>query len=62
VSGRISSHCSGADCVQVERIGDVIAVRATHDRMDHTLLFSLAEWEAFLAGAKVGEFDPEALQ
>jgi hypothetical protein len=48
--------------VQVERIGDVIAVRSRGDRMRHQLLFSLAEWEAFLAGAAAGRFTPEALR
>jgi Domain of unknown function (DUF397) len=61
---RISSFCSGGDCVQVERIGDVIAVRESHNGRPgpRQLLFSLAEWETFLAGAAAGEFDPEALR
>jgi Domain of unknown function (DUF397) len=63
MSGRISSFCSGGDCVQVERIGDVIAVRESHNgRLGGQLLYSLAEWEAFIAGATNGEFDPEALR
>jgi hypothetical protein len=57
VSGpRISSFCSGADCVQVERIGDVIAVRHTADTR-RQLLFSLREWTAFLDGVNAGDFD-----
>jgi hypothetical protein len=57
----ISSFCSGADCVQVERIGDVIAVTATADRMRRELLFSRTEWAAFLTAVKGGEYDlPEA--
>lgn len=57
----ISSFCSGAECVQVERIGDVIAVRHTADRMRRELLFSRTEWAAFLDGVKGGRYDqPEA--
>lgn len=60
---RISTFCSGGDCVQVERIGDVIAVRESHlGRAGNQVLFSLAEWAAFIAGAKDGQFDPEALR
>jgi hypothetical protein len=60
---RISTFCSGGDCVQVERIGDIIAVRETHaGRLGNQVLYSLAEWEAFIAGAKAGEFDPEVLK
>lgn len=64
MSGRISSFCSGGDCVEVERIGDVIAVRAAHVARlpQRELLFSLAEWAAFIAGAKHGEFDPDTLK
>jgi hypothetical protein len=59
---RISSFCSGGDCVEVERISDTFAVRYAHaGRTSRELLFSLAEWEAFIAGVKAGEFDPEAL-
>jgi hypothetical protein len=57
---RISSFCSGADCVEVERIGDVIAIRATADRMRRELLFSHTEWTAFITAVKHGQYDLEA--
>lgn len=53
----ISSFCSGADCVEVEHIGGVVAVRATADRMRRELLFSRREWAAFLTAVKGGQYD-----
>lgn len=44
-------------CVAV-KISDIgIEVRSTKDPTKNTLMFSREEWEAFLAGAKSGEFD-----
>lgn len=54
---RVSSFCSGADCVQVEHIGDVVAITATADRMRRQLLFSRQEWAAFLTAVKAGRYD-----
>jgi len=57
-----SSFCyNHGDCVEVERRGDVIAVR--HSNADWRgyrveLLFTLDEWRAFVAGVNVGDFDP----
>jgi len=51
---------SSADgnCVEVAtNLPGVVAVRDTKDRDGGTLLFTPAEWAAFLAGAKDGEFD-----
>jgi hypothetical protein len=36
----------------------VVAVRDTKNP-EHMLYFSTAEWEAFIQGAKSGEFDPK---
>jgi hypothetical protein len=54
---KISSFCSGGDCVEVGmRDGDVVAVRDTKDR-SRELTFSSQEWVAFVAGIKRGAFD-----
>jgi hypothetical protein len=46
------------NCVEVSRGGSHVAVRDTKDReRGPVLIFTLAEWGAFLAGAKNGEFD-----
>jgi hypothetical protein len=53
---RISSFCSGGDCVEVGMRNDgVVAVRDTKDR-SRELTFSRQEWAAFVAGIKGGAF------
>ncbi len=57
VEYRISSFCSGADCVEVGmRTDGVVAVRDTKDR-SRELTFSSQEWAAFVTGVKRGAFD-----
>jgi hypothetical protein len=50
---------SGAqNCVEVARLGpNAIGVRHSRDPNGSTLVYTSAEWEAFLAGARAGEFD-----
>jgi hypothetical protein len=57
---RRSAHCTGADstCVEVRIEADGVAVRDAKDPAGLRLHFSTAEWNAFLAGARAGEFDP----
>ncbi|GAB1642734.1 DUF397 domain-containing protein [Krasilnikovia sp. MM14-A1259] len=45
------------NCVEVRLDGDAIVVRDSKDRGGPLLRFTDAEWRAFLAGAKDGEFD-----
>jgi hypothetical protein len=45
------------NCVEVAIGGDAVAVRDSKDRHGAVLVFTPAEWLAFLAGAKTGEFD-----
>lgn len=53
-----SSRSSGnGNCVEVAVIEDAIAVRDSKDRSGPVLVFTPAEWDAFVAGAKDGEFD-----
>lgn len=53
-----SSRSSGnGNCVEVAVIDDAIAVRDSKDRSGPVLVFTPAEWDAFVAGAKGGEFD-----
>jgi len=53
-----SSKCTypPGGCVEVAIKGEEVAVRDAKNR-DLTLLFSRAEWDAFLQGVKAGEFD-----
>jgi Domain of unknown function (DUF397) len=45
------------NCVEVAKLKDVVAVRDSKHPMGPTLVFTPAEWEAFIHGAKEGEFD-----
>ena len=57
IAWRKSSYSAANGCVEVASLGDQIAVRDSKDRSGPLLLFSQMEWEAFLAGARDGEFD-----
>ena len=53
-----SSRSSGnGNCVEVAVVDEAVAVRDTKDRNGPMLVFTPAEWRAFVAGAKAGEFD-----
>ena len=54
----VSSFCDYGSCVEVGRLTDGrVAVRDTKDRSQQALIFTAAEWMAFMAGARAGEFD-----
>jgi hypothetical protein len=48
---------SNGQCVEVRDRGDAVDVRDSKDRSGPVLVFTSAEWAAFVAGAKAGEFD-----
>jgi hypothetical protein len=53
-----TSTYSGANgCVEVAFVRDRVAVRDSKDPGGPVLRFTTGEWEAFLAGARDGEFD-----
>jgi hypothetical protein len=59
VTFRKSSH-SGAvnqNCVEVGFVTAEVLLRDSKDRHGPVLHFTPDEWDAFLAGAKAGEFD-----
>jgi hypothetical protein len=52
------SNGNGGACVEVADLPDgARAVRDSKDRGGPTLLFTPAEWRAFVEGVKLGEFD-----
>jgi hypothetical protein len=55
----IKSSRSSADgaCVEFSRLDEAVAVRDSKDPSGPVLVFGRAEWAAFVAGAKDGEFD-----
>ncbi|MFC4060602.1 DUF397 domain-containing protein [Planomonospora corallina] len=49
---------NGGSCVEVASLsGGRVGVRDSKDRSGPVLVFTPAEWRAFLAGVKSGEFD-----
>ncbi len=56
---RKSSRSGGqGNCVEVAVLGDgAVAVRDSKDPSGAVLVFTPAEWDAFIGGAKDGEFD-----
>jgi hypothetical protein len=45
------------NCVEVAFVGEAIVVRDSKQPDGPVLYFTAAEWDAFVNGAKVGEFD-----
>ena len=54
-STRSGPNCD--TCVEVAFVEQAIAVRDSKDPAGPALIFTAAEWDAFVAGAKGGEFD-----
>lgn len=48
---------NGQDGVQVAFVNDLIGVRNAADPTGPVLVFTQSEWDAFVLGAKDGEFD-----
>jgi hypothetical protein len=52
------SGSNGGGCVEVARnLPGVVAVRDSKDRQGPALVFTPAEWRAFLDGVRAAEFD-----
>ena len=56
-----STASNVGNCVEVARSGGSVLVRHSRQPAGPLLKFTAAEWEAFLAGARGGEFDLSAL-
>ncbi|XVV10927.1 DUF397 domain-containing protein [Actinoplanes sp. CA-131856] len=52
-----SNGNGGNNCVEVAFLDTGIAIRDSKDPNGPALLFTTAEWAAFLGGAQDGEFD-----
>lgn len=50
-----SSFCESNGCVHVAQDSGAVFVKSHHG--DQVLVFSAAEWQAFISGVKAGEFD-----
>jgi hypothetical protein len=51
------SGASNPACVEVGFETSAVLMRDSKDRGGPVLCFTVAEWRAFVAGVKVGEFD-----
>jgi hypothetical protein len=47
----------GDSCVEVAFVDEAIAVRDSKNPQGPALIFTAAEWDAFVGGARDGEFD-----
>lgn len=57
---RKSTRSQGnGQCVEVADLAGVVAVRDSKDQNGPALVFTSSEWEAFIEGAKRGEFDQD---
>lgn len=55
---RTANGCSDKSCVEVALADGIVGLRDSKDKgRGPVLAFTEPEWEAFLAGAKNGEFD-----
>jgi len=54
---RKSSRSESGACVEVRIGSGEVLLRHSGDRKGHVLAFSYPEWQAFLEGAALGEFD-----
>jgi hypothetical protein len=54
----VKSTSSGSyGCVEVAFINGQVGVRDSKDRQGPVLVFTAREWEAFIGGARDGEFE-----
>lgn len=56
------SGAPGQLCVEVAYKDGYVAVRDSKDPKKTTLVYTIEEWDAFIKGAKAGEFDFEDLR
>lgn len=54
---RTAVACGGGECVEVAPTGAGVAIRDSKDPDGAILRYSPVEWNAFLVGAKNGDFD-----
>lgn len=50
------SRCGNTNCVEVAKDGDEVLIRDSKHPEQAPLRFTRAEWDAFTAGVRAGEF------
>ena len=54
---RISTLSSAGNCVEAAILSDRVALRNSNDRQGPVLFFTHGEWDAFIGGVHLGEFE-----
>ena len=54
---RIASQCESGGCVGVARHEDFVVIGNSSDPEAPVSRFTRQEWQAFIAGVKLGDFD-----
>jgi predicted secreted Zn-dependent protease len=54
---RISRTCEGGACIGVARQGEFVFIGNTSDPKASLSIFTTDEWQHFLAGVRLGDFD-----
>jgi hypothetical protein len=54
---QVSRSCDGGQCIGVARRGDAVLIGNTSNPQAPVSEFSVGEWQQFLAGVKLGDFD-----
>ena len=57
LSWRVSRTCDGGACIMVARQGDSVVFGNTGQPDGAVYTYTRAEWNEFLAGVKLGDFD-----
>jgi hypothetical protein len=52
-----STRCANNGCVEVAFVDGQVGVRDSKDPDGPALIFTASEWEAFIGGARDGEFE-----
>ncbi|MFC4589171.1 DUF397 domain-containing protein [Sphaerisporangium corydalis] len=58
---RVARDCNTSNCVTVAVTDGMVAVRDSKNPDSPVLLYTESEWQAFINGAKNGEFDITSL-
>lgn len=56
IKSSFSNGSGGNNCIEIRRVGDKIMVRDSKNPEVAPLVFTPAEWDAFVSGVEAGEF------
>ena len=59
---QVSRACDGGQCIGVARWGDTVLIGNTSNPQAPVSEFTVSEWQQFLTGVKLGDFDEIALR